>query len=790
MPAVSGELPSLIQGVSQQPAAIRRESQSEAELNSLPSAVEGNIKRPPTELISTLVASGVGLPFIHWNERDASVRTVTVLTADTLNVYDALTGSQLATFPIGAAHPLYDASADLRDKFVATTIADTTFIARKSTVVATRVDTAPTRNFEAVINVKAGNFGRTYSVNIDGTVTSFQTRDGGTASDTLVTGTDHIANVLMTAPADPSVTGPGLDSYAGITATRDGSVIHLSSATDFTITVDDGQGGSAMTVVKDTVQNFSDLPRDVPVDGYTVQIVGDNGSTIDDWFVRYDLAKKAWVETIQPGSLLGLDPATMPYVLTRLTNGTYTLTAGPWQDRSVGSEQSAEDPDFVGKTISAIGFTDGRLAIGYEDGAFWSIAKDIYSFYPQTVTQVLDDAPFGVENTAKDVVVINSIFEYAERIYLNSNKAQFRLLTDGVLEAGSNQLLRVSKIRTQSLVEPILTGDNLLLSSSRGKFSGIRRVIVDEVTGGTRGEDVTEHVPKFIPSDVISFFASDPEQTVFMQSRTEANRLYIWRYIENDAGNLVQSAFVPWEFDVDTVLSGISYDTDVYLLMIRGGALSLHRLDMSPAATDPDQAFRHHLDWRVTEAECTITYDPVEDQSTITHPVASFGTFTVASRGGDADVVGERADIVSSTGSQIVVEGDWTARLFYAGKDYTHIYEFTPIYKRDSQTGAADQSGRLQVRKFRVDFEDTGFFQIEVTPLGRGPYIQTFEGRIFDSPASIYDDVALEDGTLSTGVMGEGPKAKIRLLNDSFLPARFLRAGWEGSFNPRARRIS
>ena len=54
MPLISSTIPNLINGVSQQPPALRLASQAEAVINCMASPVEGLKKRPPLEHIGKL----------------------------------------------------------------------------------------------------------------------------------------------------------------------------------------------------------------------------------------------------------------------------------------------------------------------------------------------------------------------------------------------------------------------------------------------------------------------------------------------------------------------------------------------------------------------------------------------------------------------------------------------------------------------------------------------------------------------------------------------------------------
>ena len=75
MPLISSSIPNLINGVSQQPAALRLASQAEEVINCMPSPVEGLKKRPPMQHIKKLFAgsAGTGRPFTHIVDRDGVI---------------------------------------------------------------------------------------------------------------------------------------------------------------------------------------------------------------------------------------------------------------------------------------------------------------------------------------------------------------------------------------------------------------------------------------------------------------------------------------------------------------------------------------------------------------------------------------------------------------------------------------------------------------------------------------------------------------------------------------------
>lgn len=804
MPYISDKIDNLIQGVSQQAAAARRSTQSESELNTMSSAVEGLGKRPPAEFIASLVST-TGRAFVHWINRDRLTQFAVIISDETLKVFNAVTGAEEASFAVGPGHPLYNAAADKSSLYVAHTAADTTFLANALLPVAASASVQPARPYEAVINVRAGGFSADYEVKVNGvSLILFRTPNSGEPDSAKYVGTDQIAEFLVdpsTAPANivgttspagatNGLDGPGLSSLSGsgYTVVRNGSVIYLSHpSVDFSVDVYDDQGSNAMTASKGSVNKFSDLPKDSPVDGFVIKITGDDQNPYDDYFVRWDNTLNSWIEAPAPGSSIGLDPATMPYILQRTGPSAWTLGVGAWVQRGAGSEDSNEDPPFVGNTISTMTDNDGRFAIGAGEDLYWSKARDIYAFFRETVTQYLPDDPFGVVCSGDDesVSAIRSVVKFSERLLVVSDSFQNVVVSGDTFGYGSVRAVPTTAIAVDPRVPVLLLKSDLLLATDRGQWTGVSQLFIDGLSAAADVDDVTEHVPKYIPNGLHTFTGSKTEGMVFAAGELNPTSIYVWRYILRNRER-AQSAWTKWEIECDRIVSAKCFGSILKVVASRNDTLHLLSVDLSAAASDPDQEYRSLIDWRVAEGECTAVYDLFTDTTTITHPLALDGLIVV-SRGLD-EVPGELADADSNAPGETVVKGDWSARLFYAGTRYRFEYEFSKIFPRDRE-GAARQDGRLQLAHLYVDFSKTGYFQAIVKPQGRPARTRTFEGRYFDSPDNVTDEVALASGRFSIPVISNAATTVITLVNDSHFPSNFSLAEWEGSFNSKARRL-
>lgn len=214
MPLITTSIPNLVGGVSQQPPAIRASNEAEVIENAVPSAVEGLIKRAPSEHLAFIAdASGAGLvantsetPFVHLIERDETERYVLVVLKDgTPAVYNLAGVRQTLTVAAGAS-----LGTAFHYQRKAVTIGDLTFLlnttqtALADTTLSPQSPAEPLRN--GLIWVKQSNYDREFLVNVlpvDGTlpqtVFEFKTASAGD------NGTSYVAACLFYGTLPPAL---------------------------------------------------------------------------------------------------------------------------------------------------------------------------------------------------------------------------------------------------------------------------------------------------------------------------------------------------------------------------------------------------------------------------------------------------------------------------------------------------------------------------------------------------------------------------------------------------------
>ena len=113
--------------------------------------------------------------------------------------------------------------------------------------------------------------------------------------------------------------------------------------------------GTATTsgTIVDEKNQFSQLPTSGVTIGDVYKIIGDPSNEFDEYYVKATSTGGDYEETVKPGITYQLDNTTMPHTLT-LSSGAFTFDKATYDDRTVGDEDSAPNPSFVGQTINGV----------------------------------------------------------------------------------------------------------------------------------------------------------------------------------------------------------------------------------------------------------------------------------------------------------------------------------------------------------------------------------------------------------------------------------------------------
>jgi hypothetical protein len=814
MPLVSDSIPNLIGGVSQQPPTLRLATQSADQNNTFPSIVEGLVSRPHTHHIAKLASftqefalDDARAAKVHTIDRDHAERYVVVFLRNGVRVFGLNDGVEhVVSAPSGFG---YLNCASPTSNIRAVTNADYTIVMNNAVEVQMAAAAVDTRAPDALVFVQLANYSTHYSVTLNGyTATVKTTSYGYDASNyeaaTGGNGTSAAPVAVSSAEIARQIAGNLAAHTTGFTITQiDSSVwIYRADAADFTIRASDSRSDTQLAAIKGTARRLSELPVKGP-DGLRIEIVGSADTEFDNYFVQFSTfdgsaaGEGFWEETYKRGEPIAFDPATMPHRLVREADGTFTFGPIPWAQRKTGSEALTPHPSFVGATINDAFFVRNRLGFLSDESVIESRAEDLFNFFYETATAVLDSDPIDRLAQAKKVSVLNWAVPFGEETFLFADQAQFRLEYGEVMSNETTEVTPKTEYDNSVTVQPAAAPKAIFFASQREGATTLFEYL-ELQQGRYEGEDITAHVPRLIAGTVRRLAASLNESLVAVMTQESPRTIYLHHYFW--AGNdKLQAAWAPitlFNGDAASEIIDLAFiDSRLIILAAHSDGVYLSSMVTSPNQTDPGATYPTLLDRRVSEAACPTNYDPIAKETAITLPYPVPEHVRVVARYPDDHTKkpGTVATIRGVLGSNIVVVGgDWSAARFYAGETFEASYVFSPVYIRKNASDGSQTiitTGRLQLSYFHISYESSGPFEVHVTPSGKPTSVVKMTGRTLGAPDAIIGNVPIASGVLPVPILAANNKVDVRIVTRSHLPIRISSTTWEGHYVDRARRI-
>ena len=794
MPLVSQAIKNLKGGISQQPDILRFPDQGSRQINGFSSEVQGLQKRPPSIHLARLGASRAfgEAPLVHVIDRDSTEKYYCIFTGKDIKVIDMAGNYKTVNAPSGWS---YVTTSTPRDSLRMVTVADYTFIINRNvTVTESSTYTWPTytaMNRRAILNVRGGQYGKTFTVTINGTqVASITTPDGSTASDINKVDTEYLITQLITAMTPTVITSWGWSISRG-----SGYILITAKSGDTISTIDtkDGYNHQLLVGFISDVQRFSSLPAIAP-DGYIVKVDGEATSSQDDFYVRYSASEKVWKETVCPNIIDGVNKATMPWALVRNADGSFTLQQLTWATRTCGDDDSNPMPSFVDSKINDIFFFRNRLGLLSGENVILSRSGEYFKMFPLSVANLSDTDPIDVSVSSNRINILKHAVPFAEELLLWSDKAQFVLTSNGILTPMSIEVNLTTQFEVSDGARPYGIGRGVYFSSPRATYSSIKRYYaVQDVTNVKNAEDISAHVPSYIPNGIFKLSGTASENFLTALTAGDRNKIYFYKFLYLDE-QLVQESWSHWEyFENDRVLACEMIGAYMYLIIDTPSGIFLERIEFSVGTKDfPQEPYRLYMDRKkvYTIPSGTFSTDNYETSialSSVYGATPSVGTYMLVMPDGSLDVF-EPPEVGGwESDGYLRLVGNQEGITVIIGEAYTFTYEFSKLLiKREDANGSQTEDvGRLQLRRAWVNYSESGAFTIDVSATGKQfSYVMT--GRRNSSPQMIIGEANLDTGQFRFPILTDAKKATITITSSIPSPLSIIGAGWEGSYMRRS----
>lgn len=774
MSLISGAIPNVINGVSQQPPSLRLNTQAERQVNGVSSVVKGLYKRPPTQHIA-LLNQFTENSFIHTVRllsADNVLETFFVIIAPTgIEVYDRNGEAQT----VNAANIDYLASStNPAQDFAATSVADYTFILNKKTKVKKGTTRSAPLTQEGMVFVKQGDYSSDYSVTIsfDGTDynATYSTRDSSDVAHEADVKTTNIASSLKAA-LEGAVP-------AGFTFELLDNIIYIRRTDNqvFGLDASDSYGDTHIKGIKGVVGSLKDLPAQGKL-GFRVRINGDSAKGQDDYFVELqqpeDGSDYVWKECVGFDVVTDFDGTTLPHQLVREIDGTFTFEAVNWKERNAGDDDTNPFPSFANYdeteypngrySINDVFFYKDRLCFLSDENLIASQTGEYFNFFQTTVLTLLDDGVVDVAVSNNTVSILKHGVPFDESIILFSDLAQFKVTNADIFSPATVSAAITTSFEASLKAKPASAGKYVFFPYQRGQWSGFREYFVDSDNDTNDAADITSHVPNFIDGEITQLVASSNMDMLFATADSYPDRIYTYSYYWN-AGEKLQSAWNYWTFGHPVVHMTIE-NTTIYLLINRPEGVCLEKINMSvDDAITGGLTFPVLLDRRIEITE--------ENQA------LPYSGYTIGTN--DGRVLSSEAQAVEAIGIGARV---------YTGFKYNFEYEFSPIVMKTNEKPVT--TGRLQLRRFNLVFSETGSYDLSIKRKNPEQQLNFVEYRASNDLGSsiVTGKTKLETGNFQVGVQSDADNTSIEITSTSTLPVVLQSAEWEAFFHIRSRRI-
>lgn len=370
MATISQKIPNLIGGVSEQADAFKLAGQLRSCTNYFPDPAFGLIKRPGLQAIGKLSGAAADGTWFMAVRDDQERYIMQFSKAGVLKIWDADTGiAKTVNTPAGSAttYATHSSSNDLD----ILQINDYYFVLNRKVKTAMAAAISPAAENFAFVAVNAVGGSLPYRVVLNGTAYAHTTSSNHTGINEVL---GELRNLINPGP---------------FTATVIGNCLYIvkDDGNDFDIEARGGNTGTALTAYKGEVPSVTALPQQFKDDA-VIKVTGDKTVNGDDYYVKFITENEAsfgvghWKETLAPNTKLRFDGTTMPHIIIREANGTFTF-------RNLDQTSVTQTTTLTGvpTAITITNDTKGTYRVGQSFPVYGGTGKDLRLEVTSTYTR-------------------------------------------------------------------------------------------------------------------------------------------------------------------------------------------------------------------------------------------------------------------------------------------------------------------------------------------------------------------------------------------------------------------
>ncbi len=577
MPAVTQRIDNYLGGVSRQSDDKKLPGQVKECLNGYPDPTFGLTKRPGFKWIANL-GTGTAYDNAKWFyiARTKDERYIGCITPKPasgvlyggVHVWNVDGTACTITQPGG--NPVYINSTD-REDYSILTVQDTSIIINKSVTVTKQADPTFNTNRKATLVLSGSPISNTYTVILEGNTITHTSNATGTY-DSILTALKSSIDAL---------------SISGLTTVKYRESLQLTDSNSaITISASGGDGGDAIYVFQDQVDNLAQLPEQ-SFNGHLVKVMNTT-STNDTYFAKFIADNGTsgpghWSEGLDPSKSVGLTASTMPHELVNTSLNNFTFREATYTARTVGDDTTNSHPSFVGAKIQAGFYFNNRLGFLSNDSVSMSQSQDFFNFYHTSAQTITDADPIDIKASTIRPATLFSVLPTTQGLLLFSKDQQFMMsAADGVLTPTTTNIRVISSYDMETDITPVDMGGIINFVSKTPSYTrtfGMRTFGQDE---NPKILDIGRVVNEWVPASVDTLIAS-PQNKFIAMSDQDSRFVYFYRTYSDGKETLVEAWF-NWE--LPGTVQTIAVDSDDFFAVTKQGSqftLSQSSLSQSPS---------------------------------------------------------------------------------------------------------------------------------------------------------------------------------------------------------------
>ncbi len=579
------------------------------------------------------------------------------------------------------------------------------------------------------------------------------------------------------------------DFKSTFTIEKEDDVIYIRRISNpddaYTIEVEDGDGGTNMFAVNNQQTDVGNIPRFAP-QGYIVRLTESKQTDADNWYLEFLSNEEGlevgegfgtsgvWIETVAPDLIYELDRSTLPHVLKREEDGTFTFREGEWADRAVGDEETNPLPTFVGHTISDMGAFQGRLVMLSDVNVIMSRTNKHLDFFNQSAISLNDDDPIDI-SSAIGTYVLKSLAPHNRDLVIFSDDVQFVVFGRNSLTPRNTSLVLTTEFEADLRASPVAAGRNVFFAYEYGKFTGIHEFFTQDDINDAR--PITQHVAQYIKGAPEQLISTTNFSKLVVRTDDDNKTVYVYEYVWLN-GEKVQSSWSKWKFPLE-VLHMFFVDNLLYAVTGYNNKYELYTIDLDSNFED-GLTYRVNLDQKVDFVGTNYTMYPDYEVDAIENYVAV--------QGAGCPNPGMKAKIAGFFEGQVTLDRDMEGGTVHFGRKYTSRYKPSMPFVRDRD--GVKVGGLLILKQFIAHFTETGFFKALITDDYGYSAEVSYNGRVIGDPNNVVGQPSVSDGAFKIPFKKKADNSELEITTDSHLPASFLELEWLGQYRKRGKRIT